>query len=290
MSVARGWAVARRRSGRGGGGESPPPRSVSAFYPTFPTTQANLHISSTDVTLSPAPRESAKSRASAVSGGIGGQPGKTACRSPFCTCPCRLGASVRRCAFCGAVGYPSATCAGRPVSYDACNEDHASARPDPRAAWRRIAAAAALQRQRSDDPAALIPARRPGLRRGRRAPRRQVRSDLEGALKKILRTDDPGAKIQNSRHSGKGEGVTFKDDVDPWLGDRVGIAVTALHNGRDADYVAVISSTDDAKAALWPSRRAPSSAPTRAPTTASTQGKTASAVIEHRVVIGTEAG
>ena len=77
----------------------------------------------------------------------------------------------------------------------------------------------------------------------------KVRSDLEGALKKILRTDDPGAKIQQLLDdSGKGEDVTFKDDVEPWLGDRVGVAVTALHNGRDADYAAVIASTDDDKA------------------------------------------
>ena len=78
----------------------------------------------------------------------------------------------------------------------------------------------------------------------------KVRSDLEGALKKILRTDDPAREVAELLDdSGKGENVTFKDDVEPWLGDRVGVAVTALHNGRDADYVAVIASTDDAKAA-----------------------------------------
>ena len=47
----------------------------------------------------------------------------------------------------------------------------------------------------SDDPAALIPAGAPVYVEGVLHPDGKVRSDLEGALKKILRTDDPGAKI-----------------------------------------------------------------------------------------------
>ena len=47
-----------------------------------------------------------------------------------------------------------------------------------------------------DDPAALIPAGAPVYVEGVVRPDGKVRSDLEGALKKILRTDDPGAKIQ----------------------------------------------------------------------------------------------
>ena len=84
----------------------------------------------------------------------------------------------------------------------------------------------------SDDPAALIPAGAPVYIEGVVRPDGKVRTDLKGALKKILRTDDPAAKItQLLNDTGKGEKVTFKDDVDPWLGDRVGVAVTALHNG-----------------------------------------------------------
>jgi Protein of unknown function (DUF3352) len=146
----------------------------------------------------------------------------------------------------------------------------------------------------SDDPAALIPAAAPVYVEGVVRPEGKVRSDLEGALKKILRTDDPAAKIQKLlEDSGKGEGVTFKDDVDPWLGDRVGIAVTALHNGRDADYVAVISSTDDDKADKTLAKqkgdivkRSYKGVDYRF----DRKDKTASAVFEHRVVIGNEGG
>ena len=100
-----------------------------------------------------------------------------------------------------------------------------------------------------DDPAALIPAGAPLYVEGVVRPDGQVRSDLEGALKKILRTDDPGAKIQQLiDESGKSDDITFKDDVEPWVGNRVGFAVTALHNGRNADYAAVIDSKDDGKA------------------------------------------
>jgi hypothetical protein len=146
----------------------------------------------------------------------------------------------------------------------------------------------------NDDPAALVPAGAPVYAEGVVRPDGKVRSDLEGALKKILRTDDPGAKIQKLlEDSGQGEGVTFKDDVEPWLGDRVGIAVTALHNGRDADYVAIVSSTDDEKAdkALAKQKgdivkRSYKGVDYRF----DRKEKTASAVIEHRVVIGNEGG
>ena len=99
-----------------------------------------------------------------------------------------------------------------------------------------------------NDPAALIPAGAPVYVEAVVRPEGKVRADLEGALKQILRTDDPGAKIGKLiDDADKGEDVTFKD-VEPWLGDRVAVAVTALHSGQDADYVAVISSTDDDKA------------------------------------------
>jgi hypothetical protein len=146
----------------------------------------------------------------------------------------------------------------------------------------------------SDDPASLIPASAPVYVEGVVRPDGKVRSDLDGALKKILRTDDPSAKIQKLlEDSGKGEGVTFKDDIDPWLGDRIGIAVTALHGGRDADYVAVVSSTDDDKAQA-------SLAKQKGDLVKRTykgvdyrfnrKDKTATAVFEHRVLIGTEGG
>jgi len=99
-----------------------------------------------------------------------------------------------------------------------------------------------------NDPAALVPANAPVYAEATLRPNGKVGADLDAALKKILRTEDPGAKIQKAiDDSGKSDGVTYKDDIDPWLGDRAGIAVTAIH-GKDADFVAVINSKDDGKA------------------------------------------
>ena len=144
-----------------------------------------------------------------------------------------------------------------------------------------------------DDPAALIPAGAPLYVEGVVRPDGKVRSDLEGALKKILRTNDPGAKIQQLiDDSGKSDEITFKDDVEPWVGNRVGFALTAVHNGQDADYAAVIDSKDDAKAEKLLAKQ-------KGTVKRSYKGtdyrfdakeKTATALIDHRVVVATEGG
>jgi hypothetical protein len=145
-----------------------------------------------------------------------------------------------------------------------------------------------------DDPAALVPAGAPVYVEGIVRPDGKVRTDLEGALKKILRTDDPTVKIQQLiQTADKGEKVTFKDDVEPWLGDRVGVAVTALHSGRDADFAAIIASKDDAKAQATLDKmkddvvkRSYKGVDYRF----DRKESTAAAVIDHRVVIGNEGG
>jgi uncharacterized protein DUF3352 len=144
-----------------------------------------------------------------------------------------------------------------------------------------------------DDPAALIPAGAPLYLEGVVRPDGQVRSDLEGALKKILRTDDPGAKIQQLiDDSAKNDHVTFKDDVEPWLGDRVGFAITALHSGQDADYAAVIDSKDDGKAdkLLAKQRGTVKRSYNGTDYRFDAKEKTATALIDHRVVVATEGG
>jgi Protein of unknown function (DUF3352) len=144
-----------------------------------------------------------------------------------------------------------------------------------------------------DDPAALIPAGAPLYIEGVVRPDGQVRTDLEGALKKILRTDDPGAKIsQLIDDGGKSDDITFKDDVEPWLGDRVGFAITALHNGQDADYAAVISSKDDAKAEklLGKQKGTVKRSYNGTDYRFDSKEKTATAIIDHRVVVATEGG
>jgi hypothetical protein len=145
-----------------------------------------------------------------------------------------------------------------------------------------------------NDPAALIPAGAPVYIEGVVRPEGKVRSDVEGALKKILRTDDPGAKIAKLIDDAdkKAGDVTFKD-IEPWLGDRVGVAVTALHSGQDADFVAVIASTDDDKAKATLDKMkgdAVDRSYKGVDYRFDRKEKTAAALVEHRVVIGTEGG
>jgi hypothetical protein len=144
-----------------------------------------------------------------------------------------------------------------------------------------------------DDPAALVPANAPVYAEATLRPEGKVGADLDAALRKILRTDDPGAKIQKAiDDSGKTDGVTYKDDVEPWLGERAGIAVTAIH-GNDADFVAVINSKDDGKAkdALQTAKgdivkRSYKGVDYRF----DRKDSTAAGVFEHSVVVGTEPG
>src|SRR4051812_36410948 len=49
---------------------------------------------------------------------------------------------------------------------------------------------------------------------------------LTALLRKVMRTDDPGAKIRQLIDKSIAEeqpGVTYEKDIEPWLGDRVGI-------------------------------------------------------------------
>src|SRR6266511_1574593 len=144
-----------------------------------------------------------------------------------------------------------------------------------------------------NDPAALVPASAPLYAEATVRPEGKVRSDAEAALRKILKTDDPGAKITSAfEGASKREGdLSFKDDVKPWLGDKVGAAVTSLRSDNDADYVIVIASKDDAKAddALAKQKghivkRSYKGVGYRF----DSDDKTAAAVVEHRVVVGTE--
>jgi Protein of unknown function (DUF3352) len=145
-----------------------------------------------------------------------------------------------------------------------------------------------------DDPAALIPANAPVYAEATLRPEGKVGADLEAALKKILRTEDPGAKIQKAfDESGKSDGVTYKEDIEPWLGERAAVAVTALHGGDDADFVAVVNSKDDGKAedAL---KKAKGDFVDRSYKDVDyrfdRKEKTAVGVFAHSVVVGTEGG
>jgi hypothetical protein len=145
-----------------------------------------------------------------------------------------------------------------------------------------------------DDPAAVVPASAPLYAEATVRPEGKLRDDAEAALRKILKTNDPGAKITAAlQDASKKEGdLSFKDDIDPWLGDRIGVAVTSLRGDNDADYALVIASKDDGKAeeALGKEKGTVKRSYKGVDYRYKAEDKTAAAVVDHRVVIGTENG
>jgi hypothetical protein len=146
----------------------------------------------------------------------------------------------------------------------------------------------------ADDPAAVVPANAVVYAEATIHPSGKVRDDAEAALRKILKTNNPDAKIASAlQGSSKGsKDLNFKEDVEPWLGDRVGAAVTGVHGGKNADYVIVLASTNDGKAgdALAKQTGTVKRSYKGVDYRFDKGDKTAAALVDHRVVVGTEPG
>ena len=64
----------------------------------------------------------------------------------------------------------------------------------------------------------------------------------------MLQTQDPGARIrQLLGRSLQGSGLSFDEDVRPWLGDRAGVAVTSL-SGAQPNFALMVAAKDTDKA------------------------------------------
>ncbi len=99
------------------------------------------------------------------------------------------------------------------------------------------------------DPASLVPAGAPIYVEGLVRPGDAQAGDAEAALRKLLRTNDPGARlVELIDRAGREHGVTWARDIDPWLGERVGAAMLSAGGDR-GDGVVVATSSDDDKAA-----------------------------------------
>lgn len=143
----------------------------------------------------------------------------------------------------------------------------------------------------ASDPAQLVPASAPFYAEAVVRPKGKEAADVDAVLKKVLRTDDPAGTLRSffDKAASK-DGVSFAKDVEPWLGDRVGLAVTSLR-GSNADAVVVIPSTDDGKAGAALKK-------TKGDIVQRTykgidyrldrKDGTAAAVVAHQVVIGSE--
>src|SRR5512132_2623493 len=145
----------------------------------------------------------------------------------------------------------------------------------------------------ADDPAAVVPASAPLYAEATVRPQGQGRADAQAVLGKVLGTGDPGAKLEaRFDHAARAYGVTFKDDVEPWLGDRIAAAVTSPRSGR-GDAILVLTCTDDAKAQAAIDKlrgdfvgRSYQGVAYRY----DRKDANAAALVDHNIVIGTEAG
>jgi hypothetical protein len=143
------------------------------------------------------------------------------------------------------------------------------------------------------DPAAAVPAAAPIYVEATVHPDGKLGADVTAVLKKVMRTDDPAGKLKGLiDKSGKRDGVTYDKDIAPWLGDRVGVAVTAL-SGSNPAYVVIAGSKDDgkARAALKKGRTAAIKRTYKGVDYSyDPKEQTASAVFGGRALFGTETG
>jgi hypothetical protein len=100
------------------------------------------------------------------------------------------------------------------------------------------------------DPATAVPADALLYAEATVRPDGDVRDDAEAAAGKVLRTDDPAAKIRELldrafAESGDRE-ITYERDIEPWLGDRLGV----WFSGRSDDGVVLLAAVTDTDAAL----------------------------------------
>jgi uncharacterized protein DUF3352 len=99
------------------------------------------------------------------------------------------------------------------------------------------------------DPASVVPASTPLYGEAVVKPDGDQKAKLDSLLRRILRTDDPGAKIEKAFDDAtRKDGVTYANDVKPWLGKRVGAFLSGVTRGGKPQGAAVVATSDTGKA------------------------------------------
>ncbi|HWI71993.1 MAG TPA: DUF3352 domain-containing protein [Baekduia sp.] len=144
------------------------------------------------------------------------------------------------------------------------------------------------------DPAALLPASAPVYVEAQVQPTGDLAVNAKAVAGKILRTSDPGGKIVGLIDKGlKDNGASYADDIQPWLGQRAGIAITSIGSGGDdVDVVGAIASKDDDAAGKFLDTQAKGATRTYRDVKYHYKASDdlAAAVVDHAVLIGTERG
>ncbi len=142
------------------------------------------------------------------------------------------------------------------------------------------------------DPANLVPASASAYLAITVRPEGQTKANAERVAKALLGTDALGQAALEllGTKAGGLRGLSFEKDVDPWLGNRVAVALTA-NDASENDLLLVAASRDDDKArdALEKSARLPGEATFReVDYRRAANGSAAGAVLKGAVVLGSE--
>lgn len=100
------------------------------------------------------------------------------------------------------------------------------------------------------DPATVTPADSLVYVEATVKPEGEQKDDLESALEKLTGDADPGAAIREEIEDAVSEGdsgLTFEDDVEPWLGQRAGVFVLDVRK-EDAEAAVALAATDTSAA------------------------------------------
>jgi hypothetical protein len=144
------------------------------------------------------------------------------------------------------------------------------------------------------DPAASLPASAPVYVEAQLRPQGAQRTGAIAVGRKLLRTDDPAAKLIGLfDRAVRAQGTNFERDIAPWLGNRAGVAVTSLSGTGRPGWVAAIASRDDDKAKAFVSAQQQRHKAAEHQYRGVSYGVdpkdgTAAAVVDHAVLLGTE--
>lgn len=102
------------------------------------------------------------------------------------------------------------------------------------------------------DPTTMIPGDAPIVFQATVKPEGDQKEGAEGALSKLLATDDPGEKIVSGLDEGLSEdGLSYSEDIEPWLGSRAaGFVTNFTEDSADGAGVFAVTDTDAAQSFL----------------------------------------
>jgi hypothetical protein len=99
------------------------------------------------------------------------------------------------------------------------------------------------------EPASIVPASAPVYFEVTVRPEGDVRADVEAAARKIFRQEEPVAELRRLINQALAEDqVTIEEDIEPWLGRRVGFVVTDFT--QDEPDFAVVAAVEDTGEAI----------------------------------------